>query len=64
LVNSLGAVGGFAGSYLVGWLNGLTDSTDASFLLMAACLLAAAGIMFLVKTPKPMSAATNHPVAA
>jgi sugar phosphate permease len=64
LVNSLGAVGGFAGSYLVGWLNGLTNSTDASFLLMAACLLAAAGIMFLVKAPKPTAAAANHPVAA
>ncbi len=64
LVNSLGAVGGFAGSYLVGWLNGLTNSTDASFLLMAACLLAAAAIMFLVKAPKPTSATANHPVAA
>jgi sugar phosphate permease len=51
LVNSLGAVGGFAGSYLIGWLNGTTGSTDASFLLMAACLIAAAGLMFLGKAP-------------
>jgi sugar phosphate permease len=51
LINSLGAVGGFAGSYLIGWLNGSTGSTDASFLLMSACLLGAAGLMFLVKRP-------------
>lgn len=31
---------------------------------MAACLLAAAAIMFLVKAPKPTSATANHPVAA
>lgn len=52
LVNSLGAVGGFAGSYLIGWLNGTTGSTDASFLLMAACLLGAAGLMVIVRAPK------------
>ena len=38
LINSCGALGGFAGAYLIGWLNNSTGSTDASFLLMAACL--------------------------
>ncbi|GGR44365.1 sugar phosphate permease [Nocardioides luteus] len=51
LINSFGALGGFAGSYLVGWLNGSTGSTDASFLLMAGCLAAAAAIMLLVRAP-------------
>ncbi|MEU6133453.1 MFS transporter [Nocardioides sp. NPDC047086] len=51
LINSFGALGGFAGSYLVGWLNGTTGSTDASFLLMAGCLALAAVVMLLVKAP-------------
>jgi sugar phosphate permease len=63
LVNSLGAVGGFAGSYLIGWLNGTTGSTDASFLLMAACLLVAGGLMFLIKAPAaPSSVQADQPV--
>ncbi len=52
LINSLGAVGGFAGSYLVGWLNGATGSTNASFLLMSACLVLAALLMLVVKAPQ------------
>ena len=48
LINSFGALGGFAGSYLVGWLNNSTGSTDASFLLMAACLAVAAALMPVV----------------
>lgn len=52
LVNSAGALGGFAGSYLVGWLNSSTGSTSASFLLMAFSLATAAVLMFLVK-PAP-----------
>lgn len=60
LVNSLGAVGGFVGSYLVGWLNGTTGSTDASFLLMAACLLGAAALMFVVKAPRTGATTTTE----
>lgn len=48
LINSFGALGGFAGSYLIGWLNSSTGSTSASFLLMAACLALAAGFVPLV----------------
>ena len=61
LVNSLGAVGGFAGSYLIGWLNGTTGSTDASFLLMAACLLVAGGLMLLIKAPATKAAVVADP---
>ena len=53
LINSFGALGGFAGSYLVGWLNGATGGTDASFLLMAGCLAAAAALMLVVRAPRP-----------
>lgn len=53
IINSFGALGGFAGSYLVGWLNGRTGSTAASFLLLAICLGAAALLMFAVRSPQP-----------
>lgn len=46
LVNSAGAVGGFIGTYLVGWLNGATGGSSASLLLLAACLLVAGLLMF------------------
>lgn len=52
IINSFGALGGFAGSYLVGWLNGRTGSTAASFLLLAICLGAAALLMLAVRTPR------------
>ncbi len=48
LINSFGALGGFAGAYLIGWLNGSTGSTDTSFLLMAACLGVSAALMPVV----------------
>jgi sugar phosphate permease len=51
LVNSLGALGGFAGSYLVGWLDGATGSSSASFLLMALSLAGSAVLIPLVRAP-------------
>lgn len=58
LINSFGALGGFAGSYLIGWLNGATGSTSASFLLMAISLAVAALLMLGVRVKKqPVSAA-------
>jgi sugar phosphate permease len=50
LINSFGALGGFLGSYLVGWLDARTGSTAASFLLMAASLAVAAVLMILVRS--------------
>jgi MFS family permease len=47
LVNSFGALGGFVGAYVVGWLNG-TVGAGAAFLVMAAALLLAAGLMLAV----------------
>jgi MFS family permease len=41
LINSLGALGGFAGSYLVGWSNGLTHDPASSFLMMGLSLVVA-----------------------
>jgi MFS family permease len=39
LINSLGALGGFLGTYLVGLATGLTGNSASSFLLMGAALL-------------------------
>ena len=61
LINSFGALGSFAGSYLVGYLNGSTGGFSASYVFMAGSLLLSAIItMIAVKTPalapKPMLA--------
>jgi sugar phosphate permease len=39
LINSFGALGAFAGSYAVGYLNGATHSFSASYIFMAVSLL-------------------------
>ena len=50
LINSWGALGSFAGSYLVGYLNGRTGNFGASYIFMAASLLIAAILtVFAVK---------------
>ena len=53
LINSLGALGSFAGSYLVGYLNGTTGGFGASYIFMAGSLLIAAVLtMVAVKEPR------------
>ncbi len=42
LINSFGALGSFAGAYLVGYLNGTTGSFDASYIFMAGSLFLSA----------------------
>ena len=42
MINSMGALGSFIGSYLVGYLNSATGTPDASFLLMSGALLVSA----------------------
>jgi nitrate/nitrite transporter NarK len=48
LVNSMGALGGFAGSYLVGLLNDWTGKPEISFISMAAMLGLASVITFFL----------------
>lgn len=47
LINSLGALGSFAGSYLVGYLNGTTGGFGASYIFMAGSLLLSALITII-----------------
>ena len=51
VINAFGALGGFLGAYVVGALGGGTKS-GAAFIFMAASLLAAGLLMFLVKRPR------------
>jgi MFS family permease len=44
LVNTFGALGGFAGTWLVGWLQALTGSARAGYFSMSIALIAAAAI--------------------
>jgi sugar phosphate permease len=59
LINSLGALGSFAGSYLVGYLNGATGGFGASYIFMAGSLLIAAALTIVaVKDPDIRSSRT------
>ncbi len=52
-INSLGAVGGFVGSYFVGWLQAATGNAKAGYLLMSLSLICASGLsFFLHDSPK------------
>src|SRR4029077_1043603 len=47
LINSFGALGSFAGSYIVGYLNGSTGGFSASYIFMS-CSLFLSAILTLV----------------
>jgi len=56
LINSFGALGSFAGAYIVGRLNAATDGFGASYLFMSAALLLSAIITIVaVKSPDKQS---------
>ncbi|HEY1794296.1 MAG TPA: MFS transporter [Opitutaceae bacterium] len=58
LINSSGALGGFCGSYLVGYLDSLTGSASASYLLMSASLVASA-LLTVLSVPRGPAAAQS-----
>ncbi|MDP4211780.1 MAG: MFS transporter [Bacteroidota bacterium] len=53
LINSLGALGSFVGSYVVGYLNGTTGGFGASYIFMAGSLFLSALITLIVVKNKP-----------
>jgi sugar phosphate permease len=55
LINTFGALGGFVGTWLVGWLQALTGNARAGFLTMSLSLLVSAGIILCLRTNKPTS---------
>lgn len=58
LINSLGALGSFAGSYLVGYLNSETGNFNASYTLMSGALILATIITWVV-IPEPRKMAVT-----
>ncbi|WP_186200731.1 MFS transporter [Burkholderia gladioli] len=52
LINSMGALGSFVGSYVVGYLNGVTGSPSASYAFMSVALVASV-VLTLVVRPHP-----------
>ena len=61
LINSMGALGSFVGSYVVGYLNGATGSPAASYAFMSVALLAA---VILTLAVKAQPAARSTPQSA
>ena len=57
LINSMGALGSFVGSYVVGYLNGATGSPAASYVFMSAALVAAVILTLAVKPQAGRAAA-------
>jgi sugar phosphate permease len=55
LINSMGALGSFVGTYVVKWLNDWTGSPDISFLTMAAMLAISALITLCLADSKPVA---------
>jgi len=55
LVNSCGALGGFVGAWLIGWLQALTGNSRAGFMAMSIALMLAGGLIFCLRAPKPMA---------
>ncbi len=53
LVNSLGALGGFAGSWMVGGLQALTGNSRAGFLSMSVALMLSGALTLCLRRPKP-----------
>jgi len=51
LVNSMGALGSFLGSWAVGFLQGYTGNSKAGYLLMSAAVTLAGASMLLLKRP-------------
>lgn len=64
LINACGALGAFLGSWLVGYLIGLTGNPGAAYIFMTAGMLAAALIMGTVATTRPGDSVRRQPSAA
>jgi sugar phosphate permease len=57
LINACGALGAFLGSWIVGYLIGLTGNPGAAYIFMTAGMLASAVLMLCVKAPQQAKAA-------
>jgi ACS family tartrate transporter-like MFS transporter len=54
LINSIGQLGGFAGNYVIGFLNDQTHSLAASFAFIALVYVAAGGLILSLRVRDPI----------
>lgn len=64
LINSMGALGSFIGSWVVGYLNGATGSPGASYIFMGSALFASVILTLIVKPNADEQSAHSLPQAA
>ncbi|MEU3713419.1 MFS transporter [Streptomyces catenulae] len=68
MVNSFGALGSFAGTYLVGWVRGTSLGDAGAFAMMAVGALLSAGLTLTVREPRtatePLGTVTGQPEPA
>jgi len=60
LINSMGALGSFIGSYIVGYLNGTTGGFGASYIFMSGSLLLSALLTIIAVKGKNAATASNQ----
>ncbi len=53
LINSCGALGGFIGAWLVGWLEAVTGNSRAGFLTMSIALMLSGVLMYCLRAKPP-----------
>lgn len=58
MINSMGALGSFVGTYFVGYLSAATGSPNDGFLFMALCLVISAILTMLVRVKRTGAAQT------
>jgi len=59
LINSIVQLGGFAGPYVIGFLNDRTRSLTASFGFIALVYVAAAGLILSLRIRDPLRTSAN-----
>lgn len=64
LINSMGALGSFLGSWVVGYLNGVTGGPGASYMFMGAALFLAVIFTLIVKPSERKVSRYSRPQAA
>jgi MFS transporter, ACS family, tartrate transporter len=63
LINSIGQLGGFAGPYIIGWLNDRTHSLTASFGFIALVYVAAASLILCLRIRDPLQTSRDWKTA-
>jgi nitrate/nitrite transporter NarK len=63
LINSMGALGSFVGSYIVGYLNAVTGGPSLSYIFMAGSLAFSVILTIAVKTTKTEKSQKNQVIA-